>query len=39
MPNAPDGTGSPSTTVPAAIGRAFVSSVASPATVSAPLFW
>ena len=34
-PKAPDGTGSPRTTLPAAIGSAFVSSVAIPATVSA----
>ena len=38
-PSAPDGTGSPRTTLPAAIGSAFVSSVAIPATVSASRLW
>src|SRR5262249_31765335 len=37
-PKTPDGTGSPRIQVPAAIGRAFVTSVASPATVSAAPF-
>src|SRR5437879_1503989 len=36
-PNTPEGTGSSSTTVPAAIGNAFVSRVATPATVNAAL--
>ena len=38
-PNAPAGIDSSSTTVPAAIGKAFVNNVASPATVSALPAW
>jgi hypothetical protein len=38
-PKMPDGTGSSRTIVPAAIGSAFVKSVARPATVSAPPTW
>src|SRR5204863_5397854 len=37
-PNTPEGTGSPRTIVPAAIGSALVNSVARPATVSAAPF-
>ena len=38
-PTQPPGSGSWNTIIPAAIGSAFVSSVASPAVVSAPPRW
>ena len=38
-PIQPPGSGSAKTIIPAAIGSAFVSSVASPAVVSAPPRW